>query len=253
MRSYALKPRLSAAGIHLVISALILLIPLMLIFYRWFPLPYFDSDGGLQAVAMLAFAHFVVGPMLTFVAFNVEKPAGRISFDLAVIAALQLSALLAGSYVVYDQRPVAVVLAQNKFYPVSASVIRQQGASIDELRAIGGRIPALVYSRPPAEREDFARMMSLALNDGIDIVEQIITFQPLADHLAEAAANQPDLGQLESDNPEFADELKAFLATRKARREDFFYMPFNGRYRKVLLVIDGQGRLAGALRSAYNS
>lgn len=250
---FALKRRLTAAGLHLGISALILLVPLMLIFYSWFPLPYFDSDGGLQAMLILAFVHFLVGPALTFVAFNGDKPAAKLKFDLAVIAAVQLSALLAGSYIVYDQRPVAVVLAQNKFYPVSANVIRQQGASVDDLRAFGARAPALVYSRPPADREDFAQMMSLALNNGIDIVEQVITFEPLADHLAEAAVNQPDLDQLESDNPDFAEELKAFLAARNARREDFFYMPFNGRYRRVLLVIDGQGRLAGALRSAYNS
>ncbi len=253
MNSFAINRRLYAAGVHLAISALVLLVPLILIFYRWFPVPYFDSDGGLQAAVILAFVHFVAGPALTFVIFNPNKPVGKIKFDLAVIGSLQIAALCAGSYLVYDQRPVAVVLAEDKFYPVSASIIRQQGASVSDLRAFGGEPPALVFSRPPADREEFAQMMLLALNEGIDIVEQIITFEPLSEHLSSAAENQPDLVRLESDNPDFAAELEAFLNARNARREDFFYMPFYGRYKRVLLVIDARGRLAGALRSAYNS
>lgn len=253
MKSFAINRRLWAAGVHLAISVLVLLVPLMLIFYSWFPVPYFEGDGGLQAAVVLAFVHFVAGPALTFVIFNPNKPLEGIKLDLAVIGSLQIAALCAGSYLVYDQRPVAVVLAEDKFYPVSARVIRQQGASVTDLRAFGRQAPALVFSRPPADREEFAQMMLLALNEGIDIVEQIITFKPLSEHLAAAAENQPDLDRLESDNPDFAAELVAFLNARNARREDFYYMPFNGRYKRVLLVIDAHGRLAGALGSAYNS
>ena len=249
----SLKRRFHAAGIHLAISALILLVPLVLIFYRWFPAPYFESDGGLHAVLILTFVHFFVGPALTFVIFNTNKPRGKIKFDLIVIGVLQIGALSLGSYFVYDQRPVAVVLAKDKFFPVSANLIHQQGRSVADLRAFGAQSPALVFSRPPADREEFAQMMLLALNQGIDIVAQISTFEPLADHLSEAAGNQPDLRELENENAEFADELEAFLRARNARREDFFYMPFNGRFKKVLLVIDESGRVAGALRSAYNS
>lgn len=253
MSSAALKRRFCAAGIHLIVSALILLGPLVLIVYHWFPAPYFDSDGGLQAVVILALVHFIIGPVLTFVIFSPEKSPGKMRFDFVVIGALQIGALSLGSYVVHDQRPVAVVLAKDKFFPVSASIIRQQGASVADLRAFGGQSPALVFSRPPADKEEFAQMMLLALNEGIDIVVQVTTFEPLADHLSEAAGNQPDLRELESENADFADELKDFLKARNARREDFLYMPFNGRYKRVLLVIDERGRLAGALRSAYNS
>ncbi len=253
MNSSALKRRFYAAGIHLAISALVLLVPLILIYYLWFPAPYFDSDGGLQAVVILALVHFIIGPVLTFVIFSPNKPIGKIKFDFIVIGALQISALSLGSYVVYDQRPVAVVLAKDKFISVSANIIRQQGASVADLHDLGGQYPALVISRLPADREEFDQMMLLALNEGIDIVAQITTFEPLADHLLEAAAQQPDLGELESENPDFADELNAFLKARNARREDFFYLPFNGRYKRLLLVIDERGRLAGALRRAYKS
>jgi hypothetical protein len=253
MNLMSLKGRFHAAAIHLLISAAVLLVPLILILYRWFPAPYFESDGGLQAVLILSFVHFIAGPVLTFVIFSPNKPLGKIKFDLFVIGVLQLAALSLGSYLVYDQRPVAVVLAKDKFLPVSANIIRLQGGSVADLHAFGARFPALVFSRPPADKEEFAGMMLLALNEGIDVVAQISTFEPLADHLSEAAGNQPDLGELESGNSKFADELQAFLRARNARREDYFYMPFNGRFKRVLLVIDENGHLAGALRSAYNS
>lgn len=253
MKSSALKRRFSAAGVHLAISALVLLVPLVFIFFFWFPPPYFRSDGGLQATAILSLVHFILGPVLTFVVFSPDKSAGKVRFDFAVIGTLQIAALALGSYIVYDQRPVAVVFAKDGFLPVSANIIRQQGGFVTDLRAFGAQSPTLVFSRPPADREEFAQMMLLALNEGIDIVAQIRTFQPLADHLSEAAGNQADLGELERRNPAFAGELKAFLKKRDARKEDFVYIPFNGRYKKILLVVDERGRLAGALSSAYNS
>jgi hypothetical protein len=195
----------------------------------------------------------MIGPVLTFVVFAPNKTLGKIKFDLIVIGVLQVAALSLGSYLVYGQRPVAVVLAKDKFYPVTANMVHLQGGSVADLRVFGSRLPALVFSRPPADREEFARMMLLALNEGIDIVMQVSTFEPLADHLSEAVGNQPDLRSLESENADFADELEAFLRARNARREDFFFIPFYGRVKRVLLVIDEGGRLAGALLSAYNS
>lgn len=250
---HALKRRITAAGIHLAISALILLVPLLLILYFWFPAPYFDSDGGLQAAIMLSLVHLVLGPVLTFVIFSPNKSMGKIKFDFVVIGILQIAALTFGSYVVYDQRPVAVVFAKDKFLPVSANVIRQQGASVADLRAFDQQSPVLVFSRPPADKEEFAQMMLLALNEGIDIVAQVKTFEPLNDHLSEAVAKGPDLNRLMDENTAFADELEAFLNAREARREDYVFFPFNGRYKKILFAIDQRGRLAGALYSAYNS
>ena len=253
MNPHAFGIRFYAAGIHSLISALLLLVPLALIYYRWFPAPYFESDGGLQGAMILTFVHFMIGPALTFVVFAPNKPVGKIKFDLVVIGVLQIAALSLGSYLVYDQRPVALVLAKDRFFPVAANIVRLQGVSIADLHAFGSQFPALVFSRPPADKEEFARMMLLALNEGIDIVTQVSTFEPLADHLSEAAGNQPDLRELEAKNSEFAHELEAFLRARNARREDFFYLPFNGRFKRVLLVIDEGGRVAGALLSAYNS
>ena len=249
----AILRRLHATGVHLGISLLVLTLPLALIFFFWYPTPYFLSDGGLQALIIVSLVHFIIGPVLTFVIFSPNKSKRKMKFDFAVIGALQICALLVGCSIVYAQRPVAIVLAKDKFLPVSAELIQQQGASIDELRTIGGRTPSLVFSRPPADKEEFAQMMLLALNDGIDIVAQIRTFEPLIDHLTQVAENQADLPELESESPIFARELERFLKDRNARREDFVFVPFNGRYKKILFVIDEHGRLAGALRSAYNS
>ncbi len=229
------------------------MLPVALILFFWYPTPYFSSDGGLQALVILSLVHFIIGPVLTFIIFSPNKSRGKMKFDFAVIGALQISALLIGCSIVYAQRPVAIVLAKDKFLPVPAELIQQQGATIAELRAIGGQTPSLVFSRPPADKEEFAQMMLLALNEGIDIVAQIRTFEPLIDHLTQVSENQAHLPELESESPAFARELEQFLKDRNARREDFLFVPFNGRFKKILFVIDKHGRLAGALRSAYNS
>lgn len=245
-----MKSRITAAGIHLALSLLILSVPLFFIVVVWYPGPYFVSDGGLQAAVLLAGVHMVAGPVLTFVVFSPNKSSGKIKFDFVVIGLLQLSALTAGTLVIHDQRPAAAVFSGKAFVPVSNQLVRQQGASLDDLRPFGGHIP-LVFSKPPQDRDAFAGMMLLALNKGIDIAQQVGTFQPLDENMEQVAANQVDVGSLLNESPVFAGELGAFLEERNARREDFVYIPFNGRYRRILFVLDHAGRLIGSLSEAF--
>lgn len=99
--------RYQAFAVHFAASFVIFLILLVMIFNVWYPGVFFDSEQGWKAILLIVGVDLVLGPLLTLIVFNPAKKS--LKFDLAVIAILQLSALLAGSFVINERRPVAFV------------------------------------------------------------------------------------------------------------------------------------------------
>jgi hypothetical protein len=243
--------RLTAFSIHLGISLVILAVPFLLIIFSWYPTPYFSADGGRRGLIIVGSIHLLIGPFLTLLVFTPGKSLGKIRFDLTVIGLLQLSALTLGVYTVHGQRPVAVVFSEGAFHPLISEVIRQQNASLADIEKLGKNAPPLIYSRQPANGEELSRWMLRSLNENLEFYQQVETFDPLAGHLDDLEATQTDIQALSRENPEFRHELREFLHRQNARIQDFVYIPFNGRYKRILFAIDERAALVGALYRAF--
>lgn len=102
------KSRFSAAFLHLLMSGCVIAALLAVIFFIWYPAPYFQISGALAPVLVLVSVDLVIGPLLTLVVYNTEKKS--LKADLAVIVVLQLAAFLYGAHALASQRPVFVVL-----------------------------------------------------------------------------------------------------------------------------------------------
>ena len=102
--------KLKATGIHLCLSLFVFAYLAYRIYYDWYPQPYFEIDGGWQGIRLVAAVDLVLGPLVTFLVFDLTKKRREIIFDLATIAVIQFGALSYGIYATYTQRPVAVVL-----------------------------------------------------------------------------------------------------------------------------------------------
>lgn len=101
--------RFGAFAIHLGISLVIFAVLGYLIVFQWYPDFFFTSDGGWQGIRIVALVDLVLGPTLTLVVYKKGKPS--LKFDLTVIALLQTACLIAGVYVVWSERPVAMVFS----------------------------------------------------------------------------------------------------------------------------------------------
>jgi len=75
-----LKTKLKATGIHLCLSLIVFFILAYQIFYVWYPLPYFLVDGGWQGIRIVAAVDLVLGPLITFLIFDLFRRGGEISF-----------------------------------------------------------------------------------------------------------------------------------------------------------------------------
>ena len=112
--------RFGAFLIHLGISLVIFAVLAYLVLYVWYPDFFFASDGGWQGMRIIVFVDLVLGPTLTLVVFNRNKPVRELKRDLSIIAAIQFCSLVAGVFVVFESRPIALVYVDGKFYSMRA-------------------------------------------------------------------------------------------------------------------------------------
>ena len=94
--------KLKATGVHLSLSILIFIALVYQIYYNWYPQPYFSIDGGWQGVRIIAAVDLVLGPLITFLIFDLSKSRREILFDLITIAVIQLAALTFGIHTTYN-------------------------------------------------------------------------------------------------------------------------------------------------------
>jgi hypothetical protein len=130
--------RWKAAAIHLLFSCGLALFAGALVFGVWFPPPYFHASGGDRLVFILICVDLVVGPLLTLIIFRSGKKG--LKFDLAVIALVQVAALVYGLSIITVSRPAFVVATIRRFVVVPANALDDK----DLAKAV---VPA--YRNPP--------------------------------------------------------------------------------------------------------
>jgi hypothetical protein len=101
--------RWKAAAIHLTISLVLATIVGALIYFLWFPPPYFSATGAVKLFIVLMGVDISVGPLLTFLVFSPRKRRTLLKLDLSIIAAIQVIAFAYGIHVISAARPVFVV------------------------------------------------------------------------------------------------------------------------------------------------
>ena len=107
---YNIKDRLLASGIHFLISLLVSLILGAIAYFSWFPGDLIKA-GALTGFSILIAVDITLGPLLTFFVF--DKTKEKLKFDLTCLALLQIVCLCIGIWLIYSQRPVAQVLAED--------------------------------------------------------------------------------------------------------------------------------------------
>lgn len=161
-----IQPRLQAFFVHLGTSALIAGAVLSLVFLVWYPGPLADICDVDQIATILILADVVLGPLLTLLVFDPRKKS--LSFDLTVIAALQLGAMLYGMHSIYLGRPAFIVFNVDRFDLVTAAEVNRES-----LHRANARLPHFgprwVAARLPDESSTAANLLFSALVGGPDL------------------------------------------------------------------------------------
>lgn len=121
-----LRAATKAFLLHLALSVLVATIAGVTIFTLWFPYPFRELAGGGHLFWTLVGIDIVCGPVLTAILFTPQKSRLALRIDMALIATLQLGALLYGIVSISNARPAVLAFEVDRFVGVAAGHIDQQ-------------------------------------------------------------------------------------------------------------------------------
>lgn len=161
--------RWKAFAIHFSISLAVFLVLLGIILLVWYPGILFSIDGGWTGLRIVIGVDLVLGPLLTLVVFKAGKPG--LKFDLSCIAIAQISCMAVGMWIVYNERPLALVLAYDTFYSLAAQEFEEFDKDISVLEDFAGPYPKLLYIELPENdiSADIANIRSQFIGDPLYI------------------------------------------------------------------------------------
>lgn len=142
------KNRYSAFLYHIGISGILFFFISIVIVFVWYPGFLFSTDGGWQGLRLVAGVDFVLGPILTLMVYKPGKP--KLAFDLAIIGLTQIICLFFGCYIVYSDRPIAIIFAEDTIQTLSNESFRIHEINPktipmirhDQIAKIGVNLPA---------------------------------------------------------------------------------------------------------------
>jgi hypothetical protein len=134
--------RFGAFLVHLGISLLIFVLLACLVLFVWYPDFFFTTDGGWQGIRIIAAVDLVLGPTLTLIVYRKGKPG--LKADLTMIGVFQTICLIAGTYIVYLERPITMVYSDGQFFSMGIDDYLDEGIEVPDLSAFPGPSPKWV-------------------------------------------------------------------------------------------------------------
>lgn len=239
------KDRFVAAGWHLLISAVIAALAAALVFGLWYPGAFRHLAGGQGLFLLVVSVDVVLGPLLTFAVFNRAKGWPHLRRDLAVIGALQLSALVYGLHAVYVARPVALVFEVDRFRVVSVVDVYEPELpkARPEYRSLPLTGPWTLTVRDAEAGAEKTDALLMAVDKGYDMGQRPLFWAPYETARSAALRRARPLRVLLDRYPARAGEFNAALAGHGLSAETARFLPVMARGDWVA-VLDAQGNVA---------
>lgn len=205
--------RLTAFGLHLLGSASALTLVLGGLWLGWYGWPGWYLSGVIHVVAIVLLVDIVIGPTLTLVVANPDKPRRELARDIGIIIAVQVIALGYGATTLWMGRPLYYAFSVNSLQLVQASDLNAE--EIGRARHDNPQLAPYWYSLPrwvwaplPDDPEKAAEIVRGTAFGRLDVTQMPRDFRPWA-------AGLPSLRlQLAT-----VDSMKYFSSREKQRLE----------------------------------
>ena len=222
-----MREKFKAAGIHFLVGLVLLTAVFCLIYFVWYPAPFYQLSGGQDLMELIFGVDLILGPLLTWVVFNKKKPLRTNLLDVAAIACVQLAALGYGVYTVLQARPVFLGFEYYRFRVVHANEpdpqeMRKAIAVIPHGLPLWG--PKMLGLRKPANNEEQTNSTMLALG-GISEAAQANLWVPYEKVEPKVLAQAHPVQRLIDRFPNQADKIQKLLADHQLALEDAVYVP----------------------------
>lgn len=241
--------RYHAFGWHLLISAAIGAALLALCWFVWYPAPMLAALGGHEIFLLIVGIDVIVGPLLTLVVFNPAKRS--LKFDLAVIALLQISAVVYGVSTMLEARPAYIASLGDAFHVVQATEVTDEN-----LRKANTTLPwcgpKLVGTKYDVDK-DLQSLVSdlVAIGAGKGHVPQLhVPYDSVREQVAKDAKSIADMKKRSTSKP---DEIDNWLAAHNRDETSAKYQAIKIGANYYAIVLDAKtGSVVGTTSFRLN-
>jgi hypothetical protein len=229
--------RWSAAGIHFVISLIILVVALALMRLFWYPDFFFAAIGAHGLLVILFAVDLALGPLITLLIFKSGKKG--LKFDLGCIAACQLIAMLYGMHTVFIARPAFVVFDSDRFQVVQAVDVDLSGAQYPEFQSLPWTGPRWAGLKLRDDDEAFQETLKNVIFGSESFSEKARFLVPYEDVKSAVSASLKPLKRLRHKNkgPDANKRVDDFLTTHGVQEEQVGYLPLTARAEHMAVII----------------
>ena len=241
---FTLKRRINAAGVHFGLSLLLAAIAGVLVFAVWYPHPYWEISGGPKLFLLMTTVDVIMGPLMTFVVFNVAKRRVELFRDLTIIGFIQAAALAYGLWIVAVVRPVHLVFEIDRFRVVHAIEVPAEllDQALPDLQRLPLSGPTLLSIREFKDsNESFESIMAELRGSAISFRPGM--WQSYAKAKPQVVHRAKPLSELKKRFPARTDEINSALAswwvtTEEKHGTSVGYIPMVGRVGFWTVFID---------------
>ena len=231
--------RYRAAGIHLMISFIIVFVLLALMFGLWYPNQYFKLMGGGGLIYLIVGIDLCLGPLLTLVVFKSGKKS--LKFDLAIIALMQIAALAYGSYTMFNARPVFTAFADAEFSVATAGELELaelKRAAKPEWSSLSLTGPIIVGVNKPSDQKERADLEFLSLGMGYARFPKLfVAYESQQLEVLKAAKPLSMLRTFDDNNQATIDQL---LQDKNRPEQDFVFVPISSFFGEMAAILDAK-------------
>jgi hypothetical protein len=239
--------RLTAFGVHLIGSACVLTLILGGLYLGWYRGPGWYLSGVARVVLVLVLVDVALGPTLTLIIANPAKSRRELTRDIGAIVAVQIVALVYGTFTVWGGRPLYYTFSVDRLEIVQASDLEapEIARARKENPALAPHwysLPRWVWAPLPDDPDQAAKIVNGAVfGGGEDVTDMPRYFKPWAAGLAELRKHLSTIDDLKEHrqlSPKEQENLKARMAAAGLSPAQRNAMVMWGEVRKLVVVFD---------------
>ena len=218
-----------AAASHFFLTAVVASLAAVLVFFVWYPWPFYEIVSGRQLFWLVIGVDVVCGPLLTLVLWNPSKSAKELAFDMSIVGLIQIAALGYGMSTVADTRPVRLVFEVDRMTLVTASEIDSSRLidAPEDLRRLRWTGPVLAGVRPPKDHQEMLQSIDLSLA-GLEPSLRPGWWRTYAVSVPEVLKAARPLATLRSGRPESTDLINEAIRAAGYSEHELGWLPLIG-------------------------
>lgn len=205
-----------------------------------------SAEGGWSILIIFSLVVIVVGPVLTILLFKPGKKG--LLLDLVLIGVFQITAIVFGTYTLYEKRPLFLVFSVDRFVVVSKDDIDTSQLEPNVLLPNFNQKPIPVYARLPENKEKKSQLLQEVMAGKPDLEYRAEYYEPMSSNIPDVVSHSIDSDRFSDNSFVEGNLIYDFVTQHCSTVESCAYLPLLGKKKDMLLVLNREnGNVFGAV------